>query len=336
MRGGGFRSCWSGLEQLESRALPSTVTSVQMFHFDVQDDRQGAVDAGVSVADAPEGRVMSTHSADGDKDDQSGVAKTGSDVSSTSSARTDSATGGGRPSRSQTTAPRDITPDPLVVSMRRPEEPGEDALDGDPLPSGQDTMSSQGGGNVADPTEAVSLVSWSSGVAMPLLMSNAISPGLLVGPDGRLKVSVVDSTPLGAGGGVASELKPTEPASPDPRTGVDVHGDDLLLVDGARVASNRDASTLTGLMEGALHADWDLVDRELRQFLSGLGSLAGDTDGHGTGQLWPLGIGVAAALVVARRAALRRRGLFSSPVHGVLRVSARHAVPSGPWPLGIR
>jgi hypothetical protein len=337
MRGGGFRTCWSGLEQLETRALPSAVASVQISPLDVLDNHQGAIETGSSDASSPVGRALSTRSTENGKDDQAGVAKTGSGSGlSSATARTNSETGGGRPSRSQNTASREITPDPPVVSTRRLEEPGEVALDGNPLTSGQEAVSSQGGGAAIDPAEAVSLLGSSSGAAMPLQAANAIFPGSLVGPDVRLKVSVIDSTPLGTGGNFAAGLNVTEPASHGLQTSVAVHGEDSAPLDDALAASNRDALTRSGLMEGALHGDWDVIDREFRQFLSGLGGrLADETSGYGTGRLWPIGIGVAAALVLVRRAA-SRRGLFRSSIHVVLRVSDRRTLPSGPWPLGVR
>jgi hypothetical protein len=171
---------------------------------------------------------------------------------------------------------------------------------------------------------------------MSLVISNTTFSGSLVGTTGRLKVFMIDSVPLRAGGSVTSEFNVFEPPSEGLQTNIVIQGEDSAPPDGSLADSTREAPAWTGLMEGALQADWEVVDREFRQFLSGLGRLADDTDGSGSGRLWPLGIGVAAAVIVAQQAASRRPGLFRNSIHGVLRVSARHTIPAGPWPLSAR
>jgi hypothetical protein len=66
------------------------------------------------------------------------------------------------------------------------------------------------------------------------------------------------------------------------------------------VESDRGDPVWTELLDGALHPDWALVDRELRQFLSGLGRLADHADGYEAGPIWPLGIGATMALLLAQ------------------------------------
>ena len=121
-----------------------------------------------------------------------------------------------------------------------------------------------------------------------------------------------------------------------PRAMSDLDGDGPSQRYGALGASDRapPARAWADLLEGALHADWEGLDGELRQFLSGFGRPDERADGYGGASTWPLCIVAATALLVARRTANAHRRLFRRPVDASLWASARRPVPFGPWPLG--
>lgn len=105
----------------------------------------------------------------------------------------------------------------------------------------------------------------------------------------------------------------------------------------ADLGSNREAKSpaLAELIDGALHPDWEAVDREFRQFLAGTGdSLDAGNAGRG-GHRWLARIGaLAVAIATQRTVAGRRRRAWSRLGMTVL---AGHAAGRreviGPWPL---
>lgn len=106
----------------------------------------------------------------------------------------------------------------------------------------------------------------------------------------------------------------------------------------ADVGPNREGDTpvLARLIDGALHPDWDAVDRELRQFLAGrLG--AGDESHAVRGRhVWLIRIGTVAAVVAAQRAvsSRRRRPWFRFGMAALAGHAGGRPDAVGPWPLG--
>jgi hypothetical protein len=151
-----------------------------------------------------------------------------------------------------------------------------------------------------------------------------------------VNVSAADTKPPESAGNVVSELDVPAPAPHVPGTPSDLHGNEPSQLDGPAVESDNGDPVWTELLDGALHPDWALVDRELRQFLSGLGRLADHADGYEAGPIWPLGIGATMALLLAIRPSYGRRRLFRRSVQGLPRAAGLHPIPFGPWPLGPR
>jgi len=169
---------------------------------------------------------------------------------------------------------------------------------------------------------------------MPVIMSAAILPGSILGSDGRAGAPAAETMPVGSVGNVVLGLEVPKPAPGNSQTAPDLQGDELSEFPVPVAASDRDAPGWANPLEGALHLDWEVVDGELREFLSGLGGLARHTEGYGARPTLALWIGAATALLLARRAISSRRRLFRRSVPGTIWVSARRPIPVGPWPLG--
>jgi hypothetical protein len=157
---------------------------------------------------------------------------------------------------------------------------------------------------------------------------------LIAGFDGRAVLFAGETRETWPGGNVKAEFEVREQALGDARTALPTPGDYSLLLPVSLVASGRNAAAWANLLEGATRGDWEAVDGELRQFLSGLGGLAEHTNESEVGRTWPLWIGMATALLMARRASSGRRRLFRRSVQEALWASSRRPVPVGPWPLG--
>lgn len=105
----------------------------------------------------------------------------------------------------------------------------------------------------------------------------------------------------------------------------------------ADLGSNREAGSpaLAQLIDGALHPDWEALDREFRQFLAGTGGLLDAGDGGRGGPGWLARIGALAAAIATQRAVVgRRRRLWSRFGMAALagHAGGRREV-IGPWPL---
>jgi hypothetical protein len=107
-----------------------------------------------------------------------------------------------------------------------------------------------------------------------------------------------------------------------------------LLVRPTELAVEAPERTWGDVLSGALHADWDAVDRDLRKVLSRLGKVSDSHDARERVAAWPLWIGVATALFGAQRASREGRRWFQRSVGGVPPAPPGHAVPDAPWPLG--
>jgi hypothetical protein len=326
---------WSMIEQLETRALPSAVTPVLAASIALPDSRQGVAEIVSSTADVQRDRNSLAHSDGSGPDDQSRVVKSGSGSVVDPPDRNDlEPANESKLPRSLNEAPRGFLDEAQLVTRRT--GPWPDALADDPQVNGQETTTGLNGGSASDFADATSLVVWSSGAAMPLMMSAAFLPGSFIGSDGRANVSAADTKPPGSAGNVVSELDLPVPAPQVPGAPSDLDGNEPSQLDWPVVESDRGDPVWTELLEGALHPDWALVDRELRQFLSGLRRLADHADRYEAGPIWPLGIGATMALLLGIRPSYGRLRLFRRSVQGLPRASGRRPIPFGPWPLGPR
>jgi hypothetical protein len=310
------------IERLEGRDLPSAGGLLPASPDALRGDNQGAALVVSLTATLQGSRITLADSAGSSLDEQARAAKPGNgNVEDPPPAvRNDSNTADeSKLSHSQNVVPREFSDPPNLVTRRT--DPGADVLVGDPSAIGQETVFGLSGGALSDPVNASSLVGWAPGAAMSVILSAEILSGSAVGSDGQAKASTADTMPSGSAGNVVPELEVPEAAP---------------YLHASVVASDREppARAWADLLEGALHADWEGVDAELRQFLAGLGRPADHSAGYGAGPMWPLSIVAATALLMARRGPYGHRRPFRRPVQASLWISARRPVPFGPWPLG--
>lgn len=312
-------------ERLEGRDVPSAIAAVQPAHVELLDGEQGVSQVGSPIASLQDDSVTSTHSTVGSLDERDHTAKPG-DGNDPTPAPANNADGGGETRRpvSQTAATRNLV-DSLYPVTRRTDRTS-DFLPSDPPAIGQETVPALNEGDASDSAGESSLVAWAPSSAMPVIMSLATLPGLFAGFDGRAWPSASESRESSPVGHTVAELEVREPAPGDAQT---APGSSVAVP-----ALDRDAPTWGHLVDGAIHADWEVVDAELRQFLSGLSELAQHPEEYGAGQTWPLWIGMAGALLLARRSSSIRQRLFGRPVRGPFWVAPGGPIPVGPWPLG--
>jgi hypothetical protein len=313
------------IERLEGRDLPSAMALVRPTDVELPGDYQGVVEVVSSMATLQENRRALTHSPGRSLDDHGQISRreNGNALAPPPAVRNNpETTDDSKRPPSQNVAPRELA-DPVVLDTRRTDL-ASDALDDDPPAIGQAMMSGQSGGAAAESASASGLVAWALGAAMPVTLSLAILPGPIVGSDGQAGESAGETRLVWLVGSVFPKLERGEPTPSAARTAASPAGGEPL---------DRNPPAWANLLEGALHADWEVIDGELRQFLSGLGGLAQHTNESGAGLTWPLWTGVATALLLARRATYVPRRLFRRPVLGALRASTRRPVPVGPWPL---
>ena len=194
------------------------------------------------------------------------------------------------------------------------------------------------GGERSDGPSAGSVVAWSpAGAAAPPASSVNPTDGMTrldSRPGAAAPMAIAQ--PLGSmvllisGPELAGPMLERSGSIPDDR------GDTRMLSSIAPADPDGDAGgpVWTELLEGALCADWDAVDGELRQFLARLSGLADASSGRDAWRVGRLWIAAAAALVLARRRSSRRRQLVRRSLAGADRDSVRGALPIGPWPLG--
>jgi len=339
----GRRAKWrrSALETLEGRRVPSTTAVALPMHVDLPDGYHGVaeVDSAMSADAFARGRMAPRPSSSGGLDVPGRTPRSGdrsvpgTSVDVSSNAETVDETK--RPPLENVVA-RDLT-DSLMSAARRI-DPTSEPLAGDPASSESEMMSGLGGGagSATDSATATSVVGWAPGASMPVTMSAAVPRGPVVSPDGRGGAPAVEIRTAGSVANVVPELEGREPAPSDAATASGMPGvEPTPLPLAVRLSVwDRDPPGWANVLEGGLRPEWEAVDRELRQFLSGLGGLVQQTDEPGTGPAWPLWIGAATALVLARRASSDRRRLFRRAVPGAFWVSPRRLVPVNPWPMG--
>lgn len=307
----------SAIETLETRGLLSVVAPVGAAHSEVADGYRGVVEVAAHPAERQGGRISSSETAESRPDDLARTARPdgGSALAPSPAVRdnSDAASANKRPT-SRDVATRELT-DPLLVESRSSDPSAITAPTDEPPATEPGTMSGFAGDAALDPAGAASVLGWASGVVMPVIVSLANSPGRVVGVDGRPVAGRGASEVAAAPAGPVAVVAEREIPAPAP-------------------ADMQTATTWGGLLEEALHPDWEAVDGELRQFLSRLDVLADAPDGRGGWPSWPLWMGVATAVLVARRASRGSRRLFRRPAPGSVWLLDGHPVPVGPWPMG--
>jgi hypothetical protein len=312
MRDRRARSLGSAIEILEGRGLLSAVAPILSAPLEPSSGSHGAAD------------IDSSHS------NRTGAA---SDLTSSSSIRSDADSGGAaRRSTYQDVAVREIV-DPLQSDTRR-----TDSATADESPENDsDLMSELVGGGASDSAGVASAVGWGPGVMAPVFISLANPSDRIGGLDERLAPS------QGSAGAAASQLESVtnvaigfETASEEENTAPGGLIEPLRTPPLPSAATAREALELAraNLLEGALHSEWETVDRELRQFLTQLDVLPDIPAGHEAGTTWLVWIGAATVLILTRTSSYGPGRFFRRPVPVPVGASSRHPMPVGPWPLG--
>jgi hypothetical protein len=207
--------------------------------------------------------------------------------------------------------------------------------------TGTVTVFGLGGGETADSAPAASVVGWIADVAVPGLVFPANPPGKFSGLDGRTGAgpgaSATTTMPAGPLVPIVATLENSgePPRDPGSESNPQVRESWGSAIVKAASHPGSAISVWADLLDGAIHADWEAFDGELRQFLARLGGLADSQEGRSlSGPAWPFWICAATAVLVARRASHGRWRLFGRPVTGKIRGSGDRPIPVGPWPLG--
>jgi hypothetical protein len=325
----------SAIESLETRGLLSVVAPIRSSVFDGPNVDRGAAEV-VTFATVRQGSRSSSPGPAGSG--LSVLARTarsgpGNLPASSPVVRNNAAPSGAvKRLAAPDPDPRGL-PDPLSLIRHNPPATG-----GDPAAAAPATMPGPSG-TAFDPAGAVTLIGWAPSTATPGV-GPANPAERAAGPDVR------SGTGTGSGPAVTVPTGSLGNISPGLETSGSVAGNDSaaqgvpgVILRPPRVpgaVSDRGASSpaWAGLIDGALHSDWEGVDGELRQFLARLGGLSATPDGPETRPTWPLWIAATAALLLARRGSFGPRRLFGRPVPGSAWASARRPIPVGPWPLG--
>jgi hypothetical protein len=327
----------SAIESLEERGLLSSVAPVISGHVELPIRYQAAAELSSSTARSQGTHTTSTHSAARDPDDRGRTAKSGNgdDPASTPVVRDNPAASSEvRELASQDLESRELD-DALVVETRRNDLVSDDPAD-DPPAIEQEMTSGLSQGGAADSAAASLLVGWGSAAAIPVNISMSILRGQIVGPDDRAGGSATETMP-GSFGNLVPEFQVARPARGDAATAPAIPGDEpsQLPVSAASPVREAPARAWADILDGTLRPEWEAVDGELQQFLSWLSGSADHPDAPGTGPAWPLWIGTATAVLLARRVSYGRPRLFRRQAPGTIWISARRPIPVGPWPLGL-
>lgn len=244
--------------------------------------------------------------------------------SPSTAARSSSSPGAIRRSRVQKNSQQEFADS--IGPATRSIDPEASAPAGEGSPSAPELMSGLGVGDPSDPAAALaSLVGWG--------MDVADSPGPANGLDGPAAPRKVFAR--AAWSVAVLESSSENPGDSEAAAGFGAHGAWPLLVSLRAAPTESEMSPGSNLLEGAIHADWEAVDIDLRQFLARLGGLGGiSPDGEQSGLAWTFWLGAAAAVLVVSRFARIRRRFFGRAMAGELRGFVHRPVPVGPWPLG--
>ncbi len=292
-----------------------------------QDDRGTAQDA--SVISRPAERDRGAKGNEGDPADSTPVRRSDSDLV-TAIRRSNS----NNSSERELVDSQESAPHGALLDSR-------ELADEAPL-SGSEPISGSGAGDSGDPAAAPSIVGSALEAVMSAIVS-ATNSGALGALDSRsgsyAGASAANSLPPGtsspevptsSGSGRATSTgargTPSDPTS-DPGS--------ALVIGSASAEATVAAFSAANLLDAAIHADWEGVDGEFRQFLARLGNLADSPDGRGPQAAWPFWLGAATAVLVARRASYRGRRFSGCRERDNALAAGRCPSPAGPWPLGL-
>ena len=336
------RSCKASLEGLEGRSLLSAMAPLRSTYLELPDGYPSAAEVNSSMAGRPVERSGSGVTAAGVTDDLGRTVRSGEGnvLASTPGERVNpSAARSSRRINPQEIGSRELLDTLQLVS--RSIDAASTSVAGDTSANGLELITSLGGGDPTDPAGAASLVGWAPGTATLVTMSLANPAGRLVGPDGRtvpgpgVGVSSAGGGSMDSIGLLLPEAGIFGPTTGNVRPATDLHADlDSPLAITALSEHGGHAPAWAGILDSALHPDWDAVEGELRQFLSRLGDLDRTAVVQGTGPAWLLWIGAATTLILARRASHGPWLFFRRVAPWTVGVPGRHPVPIGPWPLG--
>jgi hypothetical protein len=319
------------IESLEGRALLSALTPTRSAPFGVPDASLSAVDVSAAAerqADLfSQAQPSSSQATDKARSLRSG-AGTGATLSSTARESSEP-TAALRHSNSQAGAARGLL-DPLPSGLKSGNTQLA-AVDDDDFANLLGSTPGLFGAASLDAPGAASVVGWAPGAAAVVSISLADPPGLASAIDGRMAAAIKGSSVAGRSVG------PFASVASGPEFSGAVPGDTgppQLSLSALALAAEAKAHTWGNLLEGALRSDWEAVDGELRRFLSRLGGLVEPPNGDRSEASWPLCLGAAAVLFVARTAARGPRRFFRQLAGGSSWESRRQQVPVGPWPLG--
>lgn len=322
------------IETLEVRGLMSTLIPSRLPHELAEPDHRPA-EVGSSAVAGPTMRNSSAKSLSSPLDDQARTTRPpeGSVPAPSSAARSNPVVTGA----SKRSTARDISlrllADPLAAEIRHPDPMSNAQADITSL-AAQETISGANSGAGSDPAGPSSLVTWTQSAAMPIAVTAANPCDLLAGLEGRvpgLRTSGTGSVSPRSFGSISLGLDIPGPGPVVHATALDINGNVPSQLPSAAAAAR--GQDLADLLEGALHPDWDSVDRELRDFLAELGGMATDAREPRAQPRWLIWVGAAAALLLTRRTWYRPRRFFDRPVRGAPRISAHGTVSVGPWPL---
>jgi hypothetical protein len=320
---------WSAPECLETRGLLSSAAFLLADNFNLA----------VGIATVAEiGSSSSTHAGnrisagDGAVDE---AARTPHVVGEPAAESTEARTaggGGGAPRRANLQAMTvRVLLEPLLSVSRRTDSAADDET------TGIESDSSDVAGEAAyEPAVTNSVVGWAPGAAsvwMPMGYSADRTAGLEGRTNAGRSSTEADAVSSGSFGDVVNDPQSWRG---DRSTGRGHLGDELReLAIVAVIADPAAASPAWAeLLDGALNPDWEVIDQEMRRFLSGIGTLTDRPGEWGVGEAWLLWIGAAAALCLAHGASQGPRRFFRRAGRRRVGATAPDLVRVGPWPLG--
>lgn len=301
------------VESLEGRGLLSVLVSTSADRGDSTGGLRAT--AGVVGADASrEGNRTSTGRAE--TTDSAHAARPNAGASSASHAV--GGVVGSHRSGASTVAARELL-DPLVEPAR-PDPPPTDE-------NAEAGSEAAGLGEASGSESSIAAPSVGWGPAGPSSSPSAATD-LIDRSAGRARTSSSPGVSTGVGTGDARVVWTIVPVVADTEADPGVAGKDAGAED-RKPASAR-------LLDVAPVADWDAIDREMRQLLGGIGRLAETPEMRRAGRAWTFWIGAATALSLARRATIARGPFFRRAAASGRRRPVVMPVPitDGPWPLG--
>ncbi len=323
------------VELLEGRGLLSTFALVRSIPLELPEVNQAPALVVSSVPRRQDDRSTAPDTTAVSKPAEHDRAEKGNDGNSSDSTpivRRDSGGSGAlRRSNSNNSSERELLDSPDSESHSADLEAR--ALTDDAPLSESEPISGPGSGDSSDPAAApVAGSALEAGMSAINSAANPSAGASALDPrSGSFAAASVASasTPGSSGPDVAASLVPGPATSPG------AHGTASNNSGDQRSDATLPAFSPANLLDAAIHADWEGVNGEFRQFLASLGSFTDSSDGHGSQPAWPLWFGAVTAMLVARRASHRGRRFFGRRQTDEDAASGRCRSQAGPWPLGL-